>query len=152
MAINRDFKDLFAALSAEAADFIVVGAHAVMVHTEPRYTKDLDVWVRPSIENARKVIAALRAFGAPMTDLAESDLEVEGTIFQMGVAPNRIDILTSIDGVAFDEAWIARVATVYGDVPIAVLSIEHLLRNKRTVNRLQDQIDVEKLERARTKH
>src|SRR5690242_1720371 len=105
MATNQDFKDLFVALSARNAEFIVVGAHAVMVHTEPRYTKDLDVWVRPTLENAERVYRALQDFGAPLANLAPNDLATPGTVFQIGIAPNRIDILTAIDGVQFDDAW-----------------------------------------------
>jgi hypothetical protein len=123
MATNPDFKDLFSAFSAEGAEFIVVGAHAVMYFTEPRYTKDLDVWVRPSVDNAARVHRALIAFGAPMANLSIDDLSVAGTIFQIGVAPNRIDVLTSIEGVSFDVAWDRRVASTYGGVPIALLSL-----------------------------
>ena len=149
MATNPDFRDLFAALSAERAEFIVVGAHAVMVHTEPRYTKDLDVWVRPSTENARRVLAALRAFGAPLADLRVEDLETPGVVFQIGVAPNRIDVLTAIDGVSFDDAWPQRIPTAYGGVPISTLGLEDLITNKRAAGRPQDLLDLEKLEAAR---
>jgi hypothetical protein len=97
MPTNPDFRDLLSALNAAGAEFLVVGAHAVMLHTSPRYTKDLDVWVRPSKENARRVREALAAFGAPVADLTEEDLAAEGTTFQMGVARNRIDILTSVE-------------------------------------------------------
>lgn len=93
MATNPDFKDLFSALCDAGAEFIVVGAHAVMYFTEPRYTKDLDVWIRPTRPNAEKVHRALTSFGAPMSDLTVEDLAGPGTIFQIGVAPNRIDIL-----------------------------------------------------------
>jgi len=149
VATNPDFRDLFLALSAEGAEHIVVGAHAVMFYTEPRSTKDIDVWVRPTAENAERVYRALSSFGAPMHDATPSDFAVPGTIFQIGVAPNRIDVLTSIDAVEFDEAWASKVSTSYGGAPIHVLSRDHLLRNKRAVNRLQDQLDVERLERAR---
>jgi hypothetical protein len=147
MATNPDFRDLFSSLCAEGAEFLVVGAHAVIVFTAPRYTKDLDVWTRPTPENAARVHRALAVFGAPMGDLAVTDLAVEGTIFQLGIAPNRIDILTSIDGVRFDDAWSRRVPSTYGGVPIHVLSIEDLLANKRKVGRPQDLLDVENLER-----
>jgi len=149
MATNPDFRDLFSALSAEGADFIVVGAHAVMFHAAPRYTKDLDVWVRPTRDNATRVWRALHAFGAPMSDLTEQDLAVPGTIFQIGVAPNRIDVLTSIDGVEFDAAWSRVSSTTYGGVPIRVLGLEDLIANKKKVGRLQDQIDLENLQAAR---
>lgn len=94
MATNPDFKELFAALCDAGAEFLVVGAHAVMFHTVPRYTKDLDIWVRPTRANAERVLRALVAFGAPLAGLTEQDLTTPGTIFQMGVAPNRVDILT----------------------------------------------------------
>src|SRR5687767_13877029 len=127
MATNQDFKDLFAALSAQGSEFIVVGAHADMVHTEPRYTKDLDVRVRPSPENAERVHAALRDFGAPLVGLTTDDLSTPGVVFQIGVEPNRIDILTAIHGVTFDEAWSRRAHSTYGGVPIALLAIEDIV-------------------------
>ena len=89
----------------EGAEFLIVGAHAVMFHTVPRYTKDLDIWVRPAPENAERVYRALVRFGAPMANLTVHDLGVPGTLFQIGIAPNRVDVLTSIDGVGFEEAW-----------------------------------------------
>ena len=134
MAVNPDFRDLFHALSAAEASFLVVGAHAVMYFTEPRYTKDLDIWVRPDAANAVKVWGALAAFGAPLHDLTVEDLSRQGTIFQIGIAPNRIDILTSIDGVQFDEAWPRRVHSSYGDVPIALLSILTTMPVRRQVS------------------
>lgn len=149
MATNPDFKDLFAALSAEQAEFIVVGAHAAMRYTEPRYTKDLDVWVRPTADNAARVRNALEAFGAPLADLTAEDLATPGVVFQIGVEPNRIDILTEIDGLKFDEAWQRRVLSNYGGVPFALLSLDDLITNKRAAGRPQDLIDVAKLEAAR---
>jgi predicted nucleotidyltransferase len=149
MAVNPDFRDLFSALSDAGAEFIVVGAHAVMFYTEPRYTKDLDLWVRPTTANAVRVRRALADFGAPLVDLSEEDLATTGTIFQIGVAPNRIDILTSIEAVSFEEAYPRAVSTTYGGVPIRLLSAEDLVTNKRAVGRKQDEIDVEKLEAAR---
>ncbi len=146
MASNRDFKDLFSALSAADARFLVVGAHAVMLYTAPRYTKDLDVWVEPTRENAERVHAALIAFGAPMSDLTVEDLAEVGTIFQMGVEPNRIDVVTSIDGVEFPGAWDRSTSSTYDGVFIRLLGIADLLANKKLVNRDQDRIDVARLE------
>ena len=148
MATNPDFKDLLFALSAHDADFIIVGAHAVMVHTEPRYTKDLDVWIRPTPENAKRVMDALTDFGAPLSSLTEEDLSTPGVVFQIGVEPNRIDILTEITGVRFDDAWPRRIPSTYDRVPISLLSPQDLLTNKRATGRKQDLIDVEKLEAA----
>ncbi len=149
MATNPDFRDLFSALSAQSADFIVVGAHAVMFHTSPRYTKDLDVWVRPTLDNAARVHRALAAFGAPMADLTIEDLATPGVVFQIGVEPNRIDLLTQVDGLVFDDAWARRVASSYGGVAISLLSVEDLLTNKRTVGRPQDLLDVTRLEESK---
>jgi hypothetical protein len=149
MATNPDFKDLFAALSAKQAEFIIVGAHAAMLYTEPRYTKDLDVWVRPTLENAARVRSALEAFGAPLADLTVEDLATPGVVFQIGVAPNRIDVLTAIDGVSFDDAWPRRTLSNYGGVEIALLSLDDLIVNKRAAGRPQDLLDVAKLEAAR---
>jgi hypothetical protein len=147
MATNPDFSELFVALCAEGAEFIVVGGYAVIFHSAPRFTKDIDVWVRPSAENAVRVRLALAAFGAPLGDLTVEDLSADGTIFQIGVPPNRIDILTSIDGVTFEVAYARSVATTYGDVSIRVLGLDDLIANKRAVGRKQDEIDVENLER-----
>jgi hypothetical protein len=150
VATNPDFRDLFVALSDAGAEYLVVGAHAVMFYTEPRSTKDIDVWVRPDADNGARVYRALAAFGAPLYDVTPDDFSVPGTIFQIGVAPNRIDVITSIDAVDFEEAWSTRVATAYGGAPIHLLSRDLLLRNKKAVNRLQDQLDVERLERIDT--
>src|SRR5438132_837360 len=143
MATNPDFKDLLSALNDAGADFLVVGAHAVMLYTSPRYTKDLDLWTRPSRENASKVRGALAAFGAPVGDLSEDDLSSEGTIFQIGIAPNRIDIITSVDALEFGSCYERAITTTYGGVPIRVLSVEDLLKNKKAVGRTQDLLDVE---------
>ncbi len=101
-----------------------------------------------ALSDADAEYRALASFGAPLTDVTPDDFAVPGTIFQIGVAPNRIDVITSIDAVEFEEAWSAKVATTYGTVPIHLLSRELLLRNKRAVNRLQDQLDVERLTRT----
>jgi hypothetical protein len=144
--VNRDFKDLLAAFNAHHVEFIVVGAHALAAHGHVRATKDLDVWVRPERGNALRVLQALAAFGAPLQDLTEDDLTEPGTIFQIGVPPVRIDVITEIDGVEFSEAWRDRVLTRFSGEPAAVLSREHLISNKKASGRLQDLADVERLE------
>mgnify|MGYP001456770812 CR=1 FL=1 len=112
-----------------------------------RATKDMDVWVRPSVENSERVIDSAKAFGAPLHDLTAADLATPGTVFQIGVAPIRIDIVTSIDGVVFDEAWKARTTAPFADQVVPILSREHLIRNKRAAGREQDLLDVKWLER-----
>lgn len=149
MQVNRDFRDLFAALNDAGADYLVVGAHALAAYGHVRATRDIDVWIRADAENAARVHQALDAFGAPLTNLSPADLATPDIVFQIGVAPNRIDILTIISGVTFDEAWPARVPSRYGDQSIFVLSKEHLIQNKLASGRLQDLADVERL-RGRT--
>jgi len=144
--VNRDFRDLLAEFNAQGVEYLVVGAYALAAHGHVRATKDLDVWVRPEAENARRVLKALRAFGAPLHDLTEEDLTTPGLIFQIGVPPVRIDVLTAIDGVEFAEAWPARMLTKFMDQPVAVLSKEHMIKNKRATGRTQDLADVERLE------
>lgn len=129
--MNQDFRDLLAEFNAHDVEYIVVGAHALAAHGHVRATKDLDVWIRPELGNAARVIVALQAFGAPLQDLTEADLAVAGTIFQIGVAPIRIDVITAIDGVDFDEAWVSRLKAPFADQVVPVLSREHLIQNKR---------------------
>ena len=144
--MNRDFRDLLAEFNAQGVEYLVVGAYALAAHGHVRATKDLDVWVRPEAENARRVLKALRAFGAPLHDLTEEDLTTPGLIFQIGVPPVGIDVLTAIDGVEFAEAWPARMLTKFMDQPVAVLSKKHMIKNKRATGRTQDLADVERLE------
>ena len=115
--MNRDFSDMLSALNAERAEDLVVGGYAVGAHGLPRATKDIDLWVRPTAENAARVFRALARFGAPSHGLTISDLLVKGTVYQIGVPPQRIDILTAIDGVEFDDAWPERISSEMGGVP-----------------------------------
>ena len=145
--MNPDFKDLLSEFNARGVEYLVVGAYALAAHGHVRATGDLDIWVRPAPINAKRVIAALAAFGAPLQDLTEDDLSRAGVVFQIGVAPVRIDVLTGIDGVAFDEAWQERFTTRYADQTVPVLSARQLIINKRAVGRAQDMADVDWLER-----
>lgn len=145
MAINRDFRDLYAALNDAGARYLLVGGHAVAFDAQPRFTKDLDAWIDSTPANAASVYRALDAFGAPLGSLGVEDLSTEGTVFQIGVPPNRIGIRTSIDGVRFDEAWSARVEATYGDQAIHVISRDHLRKNKLTMARAPDLLDAELL-------
>lgn len=144
--MNPDFKELLLAFNAQNVEYLVVGAHALAAYGHVRATKDLDVWVRPDPENAERVLTALSVFGAPLGDLNKDDLSKAGTIFQIGVPPLRIDLITAIDGVDFEEAWPDRFQTSFGGVPVFVISRHHLITNKRTAARLQDLADAERLE------
>lgn len=148
MAINRDFRDLFAALNTSGAKYLLVGGYAVALHAQPRFTKDLDIWIDLDAANPTRVFAALRSFGAPLMELTAENLAQPDLIFQIGVAPNRVDVMTSIDGVRFAEAWEAREITRYGDQEVPVISRAHLIQNKRASGRPQDLIDLEILESA----
>ncbi len=147
MALNPDFRDLFASLNAAGAEYLVIGAYALAAHGAPRFTKDLDLWVRPTPENAQRVWSALEAFGAPLGSLRVEDLHTPGLVFQMGIAPNRIDLLTAPDGVEFGGAWEHRVPSRYGDQSISVLGKAELIQNKQATGRIQDLADIEALKR-----
>jgi hypothetical protein len=147
VAVNPDFRDLFAALNAAGARYLLIGGYAVAFHAEPRFTKDLDVWTEPETANAVRVYDGLRRFGAPLDELTVEDLQRAGTIFQIGVPPNRIDIVTAIDGVAFPEAWQDRTETKYAEEAVPVIGRHHLIQNKRATGRPQDLLDLEILER-----
>lgn len=145
--VNPDFSDLFAAFNGASARYLVIGAHAVAYYAQPRFTKDLDVWVEASADNARRVIAALQAFGAPLSGVSAEDFEQPGVTFQIGVAPNRIDVVTQIDGVAFDDAWPNRVETRYGDQQMWLIGRDDLVTNKKAAGRPRDLLDVDLLAR-----
>lgn len=144
--MNRDFVDLLRALSDAEARFLVVGAFAVGRYAQPRATGDLDLWIDRAPANAARVFAALRAFGAPLESLHEADLAAPDLVFQMGVAPGRIDLLTSLTGVEFESAWDRRMSGVLGGVSVAFIGRDDLVRNKRALGRPRDLADVADLE------
>jgi hypothetical protein len=146
---NRDFRDLVQCLNDGGAKFLIVGAYAVIYHSEPRYTKDLDIWVEPTPPNAQKVWAALVKFGAPLDDLTVADLSNPDIVFQMGIEPNRIDIIMDVEGLRFAEAWENRVASTYEDQPVFVLSYDDTVHAKKTAGRDEDLLDVKRLEKAK---
>jgi len=131
MAVNSDFRDLFSEFNDANVRYLVVGAYAVTFHARPRFTKDLDIWIGPYEDNALWAWEALAKFGAPLSEVTPSDLATPGMILQIGVAPNRIDILTSLEGVDFEEAWARRVTTQYAECEINILSKPDLIENKR---------------------
>jgi predicted nucleotidyltransferase len=147
--VNQDFLDLLSAFNAAEVRYLVVGAYAVGVHGHPRATKDLDIWIEASAGNAARVMNALQAFGAPVDDLEVRDFETPGTGFMMGNPPRRIDVLTTIDGVRFDEVAPRAIEASFDGVSAKVIGLEDLLTNKRASGRLQDLADVRALERLR---
>jgi len=145
--LNQDFLDLLAALVQAEARFLVVGAHAMAVHGVPRATGDLDVWIARDPENADRVYAALARFGAPLAaiGISRDDLRRENEVLQIGLPPRRLDVLTSISGVSFDEAHPDRVTREIAGIPIPFLGREALVRNKRASGRTKDLADLEAL-------
>jgi hypothetical protein len=146
--LNPDFRDILSGFCEEKVEFLLVGAYALAVHGLPRATGDIDLWIRRSGENARRVARALVIFGAPSSDIDEKELNAPGTVLQIGVAPRRIDILTSIDGVDFDDAWTDRMEVDVEGLKVPVIGRRHLVQNKKAVGRPQDLADVAMLDRA----
>lgn len=146
--MNRDFVEMLCALSVADAEFVVVGAHALAAHGRPRATGDLDILVRPDPANAQRVWRALEVFGVRLEGLRQEDLATRGIVFQIGVVPNRIDILTEIEGVDFDQAWAGHLAVEIEGRRFPVLGRTELLINKRTTGRPQDLADVSWLEES----
>ena len=146
--MNDDFRDLLVALHDAGARFIVVGAHAMAVHGVPRSTGDLDVWIECTAANAELAWRALHEFGAPVDapGVTRHDLHRPGTVIQLGLAPRRIDLLTRITGVAFEDAWRNRVEQGVEGRSIAYLGRADLVANKRATGRAQDLVDVSLLE------
>ena len=145
MELPRDFSELLASFAAHRVEFVIVGAYAVAFHGRPRMTGDLDVLVDPTPDNAERVMRALEAFGFGDVGLNASDFTASDTVVQLGVAPVRVDILTSITGVSWEEAWEGRVEADFAGTPVFVLGIEQLRRNKRATGRTQDRADLEAL-------
>lgn len=146
-----EFVEMLSILNEEKVDFVIVGGYAVGIYLEPRATKDLDIFIRPSKKNAANTIRALRRFGAPMFGVTVADLSSPGLVLQIGIPPKRIDFLTSISGATFSEAWRSRVGVQIAGMNEAVPFIgkKVLIQNKRSAARPQDLVDADQLERTR---
>ncbi len=140
----KDYAELLHELNAEGVDYLVVGAHAVGYHGYIRSSDDFDVWIRRSAENAAKVYRALARFGAPMNMVRVEDFLSDDLIFQIGTKPFRIDIITSVSGLDFDEAWGRRESSTYLGEPNFVPGLQDLLANKTSAGREKDLLDVKK--------
>ncbi len=146
--LNPDYSDMLSVLSAANVDFLVVGAFALAAHGNPRSTGDIDIYVRPSEDNAHRVMEALKMFGAPMDGISVGDFQGNDLVLQIGVEPRRIDLLTGLEGVEnFDEAWSDRLMIKMQDLEFPVLGRATLIRNKRALGRPQDVADVAWLEK-----
>jgi hypothetical protein len=143
--MNQDFLDLLRAFIDRNVRFMVVGAYALGVHGRPRATGDLDVWVDPTADNAERLIRALEQFGAPMGQITAADFSRPGIVFQMGLPPLRIDVLTELSGLTFSEAWSSRTQAAFGPLTVDVIGREAFVKNKRATGRAKDLGDIEAL-------
>jgi hypothetical protein len=145
--VNRNFVEMLSALFDADADYLIVGAYALAAHDRPRATKSLDIWVRASRANAKRVRRAIEIFGMPVDKISVDDLASPGLVLQFGVPPQRIDVMTSVSGITFDEAWPRRILVDVEGKQHPVIGKNDLIRNKRAAARAQDLVDVDALER-----
>ena len=141
MELHRDFRELLESFNAHGVEYVLVGAYALAFHGAPRYTGDLDLFVRPTFENAHRLIAALGDFGFGSLDLAVEDFTAPDRVVQLGVPPVRVDLVTSLTGVTWDEVWSARTAMAAGGIRIAVIDRAAFIKNKRATGRPKDLVD-----------
>lgn len=139
--LNRDFTDILSAFFEESVEFLVVGGYAMAFHGFVRATGDINLWIRCSEENSQRAWRALQKFGAPLFDLDIKDLQTPGMVFQIGLVPSRIDIITQIDGVEFDEAWKDRKSVEIQGLQIPIIGKSQLLINKKSTGRPKDRND-----------
>lgn len=149
MRVEKDFKDFLKLLGAKKAKYLIVGGYAFSFHAEPRYTKDIDIWVEATENNGAKVGAAIAEFWGMKPEIEASDFLRRDIIIQLGVAPVRIDIITSGAGIEFRSAWRKRIKAKYGDIDVFFISLEDLIKNKKAVGRDRDLLDAKYLERIK---
>ena len=147
--LNEDYKEMLQLLSEEQVDFMIVGAYALGVHGYPRATGDIDIWVKPNDINSGKLYKVLARFGAPLDQIKIDDFSKEGIIFQIGVIPRRIDIITKIDGVTYEEADEDRIIVKVEDLKIPVISLDKLIKNKMSTGREKDELDIKTLRKKK---
>jgi hypothetical protein len=146
MRLSNDLREFLELLNSRGVDYVIVGAHSLAFHGRPRYTGDLDILVRAAPDNAAKIVDLLNQFGFAHSGFRESDFTEPNQVIQLGRAPNRIDLLTSINGVKSDDVFGTRIAAELDSVPVFIISKDALIRNKRAVGRKQDLADLEILE------
>jgi hypothetical protein len=147
--LNSDYRDMLQVLLNNGVKFLIVGAYALGAHGYPRATGDIDIWVEPSADNSSRVYRALTEFGAPLHEIDETTFIKPGIVFQIGVAPRRIDIISKISGVEFDQAYPKRQIVEVDGLSVPILSYEDLIQNKRATGRDKDRIDVDRLEKGK---
>ena len=145
MEVQPDFKELFALFNAHGVNYLIVGGYALAFHGAPRFTGDIDIFVKPDLENARHILKALKEFGFPSAQLTLEDFQSPEKVVQLGVPPVRIDIITSLTGVSWEEAYAGRKKGAYGDAIVCYLGRAQLLANKKATGRKKDVADLESL-------
>ena len=148
MFVNSDFSDLLRLFNGNNVKYLVIGGYAVIQYAEPRYTKDLDLWISTDVANAKAVFRALKEFGAPLADLTEDDFAEEGYFYQMGVPPVRVDVLMGIPGLSFAEAWQRRVNVDFDDLSVSFIGKQDLITVKLASGRPQDLLDAKQLQQT----
>jgi hypothetical protein len=146
MEAHPDFKDLLALLNEHKVEYIIVGAYALAFHGAPRFTGDIDIYVNPEKENANRIVSALAAFGFGTLGLTSEDFQKPDQVVQLGVPPVRIDLITSITGVSWDQASAGKISGNYGDIPVSFLGRAQYIANKKATGRARDLADIEALE------
>lgn len=146
MTLHPDFKEFIRLLNDRSVRYLVVGGYAVALHGHPRYTKDLDVWVEPDPENIDRILDALKAFGFGSLELDADDFLEPDTVIQLGRPPQRIDLLTGLDGVVFDESHATRQEVAIEGISVSFIGLDQLRKNKKASGRHQDLADLERLQ------
>lgn len=146
MELHRDFSELLESFNAHGVEYLLVGGYALAFHGAPRYTGDLDLYVRPTPGNAQRILAALKHFGFGSLDLTEADFTTADRVVQLGVPPVRVDLVTSLTGLSWEEAWASRAEHVAGDLRLAVIGRAAFLKNKRATGRTKDLADAESID------
>ncbi len=144
--LNQDFKEFIQLLNDNQVKYLVIGGYAVAVHGHPRYTKDIDIWIEISEENAQKLVTALTQFGFESLGLTSEDFQTPNQIIHLGYPPNRIDLITNPDGIDFQTCYDSKIEVTLNDVPVKFINLDNLKKNKLASGRLQDLADLEKLQ------
>jgi hypothetical protein len=144
--LNSDFKEFIQLLNENQVKYLVIGGYAVAVHGHPRYTKDIDIWIEMTPENADKLLTALNQFGFGSLGLSPQDFQSPDQIIQLGYPPNRIDLITTPDGIDFDTCYTSKLEILINDIPVQFIDLNNLKKNKKASGRLQDLADLENLE------
>ena len=143
MRVEKDYEDLLRLLNKHSVRYCIVGAYAVAFHAKPRYTKDMDILIEPTIENGKRVVKALNEFGFQSLELKEEDFSRKGRIIQLGYEPVRVDIITSIEDCSFEEVWKNKAVGTYGEEEVFFIGIDELIKNKKASKRKQDKVDLD---------